>query len=302
MQVGMALTPNSLARRKPGVQIPSPPPPTLQVRASPASSRRRSLHAAAALRPQAQVTVQPKGSQRPADPGPGLSDDHAAWSPPAASRRVILASSLSRSAWPTANHLPRRPSPSRPSAGLVRPSASFEGQASTSGRRRAVMDTAGDHAGHPSRAAAGPTATPRDLIPSDTADAGTHGHREPDTGHLTLRRPHRTPVTGQAPVGQRTLAPDTDGDFGSSVEPTAKLHPLCTVALREVASVVAASSLGRSGDWRRSLDDLFVADVRTRRILASAPRRRYGRRSLGRAPSCPQHLQQRAASTLPGRR
>ena len=26
MQVGMALTPNSLARRKPGVQIPSPPP------------------------------------------------------------------------------------------------------------------------------------------------------------------------------------------------------------------------------------------------------------------------------------
>jgi hypothetical protein len=35
--------------------------------------------------------------------------------------------------------------------------------------------------------------------------------------------------------------------------------------------VVAASSLGRSGDWRRSLDDLFVADVRMRRILASAP-------------------------------
>jgi hypothetical protein len=26
MQVGMALSPNSLARRKPGVQIPSPPP------------------------------------------------------------------------------------------------------------------------------------------------------------------------------------------------------------------------------------------------------------------------------------
>jgi hypothetical protein len=32
----------SLARRKPGVQIPSPPPPTSQVRASPASSGRRS--------------------------------------------------------------------------------------------------------------------------------------------------------------------------------------------------------------------------------------------------------------------
>jgi hypothetical protein len=49
-----------LARRKPGVQIPSPPPPTLQVRASPASSGRRSLHAAAAARPHAQVAVQPR--------------------------------------------------------------------------------------------------------------------------------------------------------------------------------------------------------------------------------------------------
>ena len=38
-----------LARRKPGVQLPSPPPPTLQVRASPASSGRRSPHAGAAL-------------------------------------------------------------------------------------------------------------------------------------------------------------------------------------------------------------------------------------------------------------
>src|SRR5215203_5703173 len=51
MQVGMALTPNSLARRKPGVQIPSPPPPTLQVRASPALSGLRSPHAGAALGP-----------------------------------------------------------------------------------------------------------------------------------------------------------------------------------------------------------------------------------------------------------
>ena len=43
----------SLARRKPGVQIPSPPPPNQQVRASPASSGRRSLQFAAALRPRA---------------------------------------------------------------------------------------------------------------------------------------------------------------------------------------------------------------------------------------------------------
>src|SRR4029450_11060541 len=51
MQVRMALSPNSLARRKPGVQIPSPPPPTLQVRASSASSGRRSPHSGAALGP-----------------------------------------------------------------------------------------------------------------------------------------------------------------------------------------------------------------------------------------------------------
>jgi hypothetical protein len=46
-----AVGPSSLARRKPGVQIPSPPPPNQQVRASPASSRRRSPHAGAALGP-----------------------------------------------------------------------------------------------------------------------------------------------------------------------------------------------------------------------------------------------------------
>ena len=48
----------SLARRKSGVQIPSPPPPNQQVRAPPASSGRRSLQDAAALRPREQVAVQ----------------------------------------------------------------------------------------------------------------------------------------------------------------------------------------------------------------------------------------------------
>ena len=40
MQVGMALTPNSLARRKPGVQIPSPPPITALVTGLAGRSRR----------------------------------------------------------------------------------------------------------------------------------------------------------------------------------------------------------------------------------------------------------------------
>jgi hypothetical protein len=47
----MALTPNSLARRKPGVQIPSPPPTDQQLRASPAHYRRRSPRPGAALGP-----------------------------------------------------------------------------------------------------------------------------------------------------------------------------------------------------------------------------------------------------------
>jgi hypothetical protein len=61
----------SLARRKSGVQIPSPPPPNQQVRASPASSGRRSLHVAAALRPPAQVPVQPGRLSATTRLGPG---------------------------------------------------------------------------------------------------------------------------------------------------------------------------------------------------------------------------------------
>src|SRR5829696_2573667 len=54
---GQRISGISLARRKLGVQIPSPPPPTLQVRASPASSRRRSPHAGAALGPRTPLRV-----------------------------------------------------------------------------------------------------------------------------------------------------------------------------------------------------------------------------------------------------
>jgi hypothetical protein len=75
-QVRMALTPNSLARRKPGVQIPSPPPSTLQVRASSVECRRRSLHVAAALRPPAQLKVQLESSQRSDDSTQAPNDDH----------------------------------------------------------------------------------------------------------------------------------------------------------------------------------------------------------------------------------
>jgi hypothetical protein len=59
--VGTAVSRRLLARRKPGVQIPSPPPPNQQVRASPASSRRRSL----------QVAVQPGRPSEITRLGPG---------------------------------------------------------------------------------------------------------------------------------------------------------------------------------------------------------------------------------------
>jgi hypothetical protein len=97
--------------------------------------------------------------------------------------------------------------------------ASLKGQAPTSGRRRAVVDTAGgNHAdpGHPSLRAAGPPprpSRPHSGLWSDTTDAGsrtldtwTHQTPTPDTDHLD--RPHRTP---DARTGHRALArtPDT---------------------------------------------------------------------------------------------
>jgi hypothetical protein len=165
----------SLARRKPGVQIPSPPPPTSQVRASPSSSRRRSLHGAAALRP-----------YHPSNSSAGkASSDQAA----------------------------RLPGPSRPSAGPARPAPASRARLqpraddAPSWTRRATTPTPG----HPSHAAAGPRHA-RDLIPVGhsgrrnvrTPDAGRW---RPDSGHLDAQtpapdtpwntgRPHRTPDTG----------------------------------------------------------------------------------------------------------
>jgi hypothetical protein len=99
-------------------------------------------------------------------------------------------------------------SPSRPSAGAQPGLRQLRAPGPNLGRRRAVMDMAGDP-GHPSRAAAGPTATPRDIMPSDTADAATHGRRRPDTGLLDAQTPQRTPVTWTRTGGHRTLALDT---------------------------------------------------------------------------------------------
>jgi hypothetical protein len=204
-----------LARRKPGVQIPSPPPPTFAgqsvasvepatltagcgraAAASSSHSAAQRLSEASRPRPRPHTMTTQRGHhQLPSD------------------GRSSRASSLSRSAWPSANHLPRRrPSPSRPFAGPARPapasSARLQPRAddAPSWTWRATTPTPAI----PSRTAAGPTATPRYLIA-----VGHRGHRDaqtPNAGHWTpgrsdARTGHRPP--GQAPGGHRTLAPDT---------------------------------------------------------------------------------------------
>jgi hypothetical protein len=84
------------------VQIPSPPPPTLQVRASPASSRRRSLHAGAALGPQ---TPMEGCSTSARERLPKLVDRHGNPSP-------INNSVLQKAGWaPVVHDLPGGPCP-----------------------------------------------------------------------------------------------------------------------------------------------------------------------------------------------
>jgi hypothetical protein len=122
--------------------------------------------------------------------------------------RSSRASSLSRSTWPllTTYHDDDQVDPS---AGPARP-APASGAGSNLGQTTHRRGHGGRprRPGHPSRAAASPAPRPATSFPSDTADAATHGRRRPDTGHLTLRHPHRTPVTGQSPWDTGHLTPD----------------------------------------------------------------------------------------------
>jgi hypothetical protein len=161
-------------------------------------------------------------------------NDHAAWSPPATSTGNPRAHPAPLTVDLAHCQLP----PTTMTKSTLRwPStacASFERQAPTSGRRPTVVDMAGDHPdpGHPSRAAAGPTATPRDLIP--VGHRGRRNARTPDAGHRTpgrsdTRTGHRS--RGQAPVEHRTLAPDTGHERGHGDDSTAGIRT--TSAARE---------------------------------------------------------------------
>jgi hypothetical protein len=126
---------------------------------------------------------------------------------PAPYRRTILAHgcvlSATRSPWPLPNHLPRRrPSPNRhlcwPSTARAASSARLRlGQTtSRSWTQRATTPTPAIPA---VRRPAPPPRCMTSLRP-DTADAGTHGHRTPDSGHLDAQTP--APDTGHRSLGQ----------------------------------------------------------------------------------------------------
>jgi hypothetical protein len=131
--------------------------------------------------------------------------------------------SLSRSVGPSTNHLPRRPSPGRPSAGPARPapasSARLQPQAddAPSWTWRATTPTPG----HPKPYGCRPC-TPRNLIPVGHRGRTDTGRRTLDT--WTLRRPHRTPVTGQAPwdTGRSHRTLDTDAGHEADTVTTAQ--------------------------------------------------------------------------------
>jgi hypothetical protein len=207
----------SLARRKPGVQIPSPPPQTSQVRASPASSGRRSRHLPAALRPQAHVTVQPGGlSATPGDSilGRTMTTQRGHRQLPTDGRSSPasrLSRSATRSTWPTAQPPPTTTTKSKPTRRWPSTAcASLEGQAPTSGRRRAswTRRATTPTPAIPAVHLPAPPPRPTTSFPSDTTDAGgrtldtwTLRTPAPDTGHLD--RPRGTPDAGRR-TGTRT--------------------------------------------------------------------------------------------------
>src|SRR5215218_8594439 len=96
-----------------------------------------------------------------------------------------------------------KPTPLLPSTAR----ASFERQAPTRADHEPVVDAAGDHAdpGHPSRAAACPTAALHDLTPAGHSGRGNArtpdtGQRTADTGDLDAQTP--APDTGHRSPGQ----------------------------------------------------------------------------------------------------
>jgi hypothetical protein len=257
-----------------GFKSPHLHPQTSQVRASPASSRRRSLPAAAAPRPHAQVAVQPRrlaATRRPGDPAPG---------PTRRPRSVVAASQRTPARHQRAIPAPIQPCPGRPRGRLatISTTAHDDGQVQTDpsadpadlrqprppGSARAADELAPGHRGRPCRPR---PSQPCGCLPQrhpPPPPGRTQWTREPtDTGHpcwtpdiWTLRRPHRTPDSGRvdrhaccwtpAPdTGLRTLAEDT-GTLTKARPASAPLEPPCPAGARwAITHRVPACSCGR---------------------------------------------------------
>jgi hypothetical protein len=226
MRVSMARTPNSLARRKSGVQIPSPPPPNLAGQ-SVASVERATLTACSGRAAAASSSHSPAGrlSETRGDSFLGPHHDHAAWSPPAANRRAILARipPLPVGHLVDLAHCPttaprRRPSRSRPAAGPASP-VQPRGPGSNLGqtrRRRGHVGRPRRH-GHPSRAGCRPhclAPRPHSRRTQRTPEAGhwSPGRSDARTGHRSL---------GQAPrdTGRSHRTPDRNADTVTAAQP-----------------------------------------------------------------------------------
>jgi hypothetical protein len=220
-----------LARRKPGVQIPSPPPPnpagqsvaslkpaTLTAccgRAAAATSRHSAAGKALSdrqLGPRPHTMTTQRGRRHlPAD---GRSSAH-----PASSGRPRDRSGHC----PTTDHVEADPPLAQHDLRQPRAPGSNLGQTT---RRRG-------HGGRPCRPPAIPAVRLPARLPrcttsfrSDTADDGRHGHRTstPDAeaehwtpGRSDTRTGHRS--VGQARVGHCPLPPDTDADRATTAQP-----------------------------------------------------------------------------------
>jgi hypothetical protein len=210
MQVGMALTPNSLARRKPGVQIPSPPPPNL------------AGQSVASVEPAALTACWGRGAAASASRSPARKarSDQATrpWTFHVTTERGRRLQPEHASA-ATPDSPEQKPPWLKP---MVVPFADTE-----DGQTRALLAVWLPAA--PTRSMKSPVQTPRtrtrtrghptpghrDVHPrtldSRCVDTGrSPGHRTPDTGHRTPDTGHRTRgrdrVLGQGHLG--TAAPD----------------------------------------------------------------------------------------------
>jgi hypothetical protein len=219
MQVGMALSPNSLARRKPGVQIPSPPPPNIAGQ-SVASVEQAALTAGCGRSTAARASPSPAQEARSGQatrPWPHMMTTersrHRAAHPGSPPNGAILtrmwpilvdhAVDLATAPPPPTTTAESEPTPPWPSAAYA---------ASIPCSDEPVADTAGEHA-DPAIPATRLPAHRRPPRPHPVGHSGRGNTRTPDS-----HSGHRTPGGSDAHTGLWTpvVWTDTRGDWTSA--------------------------------------------------------------------------------------